>query len=45
MHAVRIPMTKRLRQRRAARRRHQPWPLYEPVVPTLRDWPVERPRR
>jgi hypothetical protein len=33
------------RRRRATGRRHQPWPLSEPVVPTLRGWPVERPRR
>jgi hypothetical protein len=44
MRTKRILMTKRLR-RRTARRRYQPWPLDEPVVPTLRDWPVKRPRR
>jgi hypothetical protein len=37
-------MIQRLR-RRTARRRYEPWPLSEPVVPALRGWPVERPRR
>jgi len=33
------------RRRRTARRRHQYWPMHEPLVPALRGWPVERPRR
>jgi hypothetical protein len=45
MRAVLILLTKRLRRRPTARRRYQSWPLDEPVVPTLRGWPVERPRR
>jgi hypothetical protein len=45
MRAVLILLTKRPRQQRTGRRRYQPWPLNEPVVPTLRGWPVERPRR
>jgi hypothetical protein len=38
-------LIQRLRRRRAAVRRHHYWPLSEPVVPTLRGWPVEPPRR
>jgi hypothetical protein len=38
-------LTEWLRRRRAAGRRHPYWPVLEPVVPSLRDWPVARPRR
>jgi hypothetical protein len=38
-------LVERLRRRRTARRQYQAWTSNEPVVPTLRDWPVERRRR
>jgi hypothetical protein len=38
-------LIERLRRRRVARRRYEYWPPMEPVVPTLRGWPVEPPRR
>jgi hypothetical protein len=38
-------LIERLRRRRAARPRYPYWRLSEPVVPPLRGWPVEAPRR
>jgi hypothetical protein len=45
MRARLTVLTERLRRRRTTRRRYEIWPLREPVVPTLRGWPVEQPRR
>jgi hypothetical protein len=45
MHTRLTLLIERLRRRRAERRRYEPWPLSEPVVPTLRGWPVERAQR
>jgi hypothetical protein len=38
-------LIRRVRRRRDGYRRYEYWPLGEPVVPALRGWPVDPPRR
>jgi hypothetical protein len=45
MRARLTHLVNRLHRRRATGSRYAWWPPFEPVVPTLRGWPVDPPRR